>query len=83
LTTALFRFLPMGSITAKGARLLSEQHAVMSDMHAALGDFPAIDAEMPHQLKIDDPVALRYQSGPEPDGPTCARAPSPEGLLDG
>jgi hypothetical protein len=34
-------------------------------------------AKMRHQLKIDDPVALRYQSGPEPDGLTCARAPSP------
>ncbi|MHB8397917.1 MAG: hypothetical protein ACYDCI_03180 [Candidatus Limnocylindrales bacterium] len=47
LNASLFRALPMGSIIAAGAELVSEQQAFMAELRAALSDFPAIDVEMP------------------------------------
>ena len=48
LAAALFRALPMGAIIAAGAKLVSEQHALVAEMRAALNDFPAITVEMPN-----------------------------------
>lgn len=47
LNAALFRLLPMGAIIAAGAKLVSEQHAFLSEMRAALQDSPEIVMEMP------------------------------------
>jgi hypothetical protein len=47
LNAALFRLLPMGAIIAAGAKLVSEQHALLSEMRAALEDSPEIVMEVP------------------------------------
>lgn len=48
LTAALFRLLPMGAIIAAGAKLVSEQHAFMREIQAALQDSPEIVVEVPN-----------------------------------